>query len=141
LVVALAEPVPDVAVDEAPLASDEAAALAFLDFFTFFLPLAFALGVAVSVAVAVEPPVVAVAAEPVVVVVALALGLLDGVAGVAFIASPLDGAAAEPCAAATPAVAANAAAITADSTLFMSFSSNGFVLADRTRGDKRAAMR
>jgi hypothetical protein len=139
LVVALAEPLPDVALDELPLASDEAAALAFLDFFAFFLPLAFALGVAVSVAVAVEPPVVDVAADPVVPVVALAPDLLDGVAevagvaGVAFIASPLDGAAAEPCAAATPAVAANAAAITADSTLFMTCSLNGFALADRTR--------
>jgi hypothetical protein len=136
-VVALLDAPPDVLLAAAPLSS--ALALARLDFFTFFLPLALPLGAAVSVVAVAEPvvaeppvvavpPVVAAALEPVAPVVALAAGLLDGlagvagVAGVAFIASPFDGAVVV-CAAAMPAVAANAAAITAVSTLFMDRSS------------------
>jgi hypothetical protein len=108
--------------------------LDFLAFLAFFdLPLALLLPESLSVmpvdppvlaepvAPVVAPPVVAVPVVPVALVPALAPALPDGaveVEGAALVASPLDGAVVV-CAAATPAVAANAAAMMVDSTLFM----------------------
>jgi hypothetical protein len=136
----VAEPValpPVVLLPDAPLLIESSPFLPldFLAFLAFFdLPLALLLPESLSVMpvdapVLAEPvaPVVAVPVVPVALVPALAPALPDGaveVEGADFAASPLEGAAVV-CAAATPAVAANAAAMMVDSTLFMTRSLSG----------------